>query len=888
MSIRRALLATSAGVAAALVWQGAAQAQASNREVEELVVTGIRASQAASIETKREADAVVDVITAQDVGKFPDKNVAEALQRVPGVQINREFGEGERVSLRGTAPNLTRTLLNGHALATADWFILDQLAATRSFNYLTLPSEIIGQVQVFKSPTADLEEGGVGGTIDVLTRHPLDLKSLYAAGTFQAAYTDTADKWDPQASALLSWHNADSTLGVMVAGIYQKRRIRRDGVEVLGYFDNDPTAGVLDVPSLIGSALFQQERIRKGGNFEIQYRPDDTLEVRLTGLYSRFGADNFNQNYLAWGSNALGGGGTLTNVTRDGNTAVAGRIASTPGGRGVVFDAIDRLAHAQTRNIDFDATWRPAENWEVHAQVGYTDAEGDTEAQPFVEFGQAATFDYDLRGKAPKVNFTNLNPTNPAAMAFDFASLHRITNDDDELYGYLDVERKVEWGPLNAIRFGVKATDHDRDTDFQATTFGSFFLPLAGMGCGGACTPTSFADGLTPSDFLDDVAQSGTLRSYWQVDRKKLESILLGQPANVRARIPLYSEIFSVEEKTLGAYVLGKFGGEGWKGNIGVRVVRTKQTSSGYVSDLAVGDHPGAEVSNAFGAFERVEVGRDYTDVLPSANLSFDLRDDLVLRFAAARTVARPDFTDVAPRVSLNPGALSGQGGDPNIDPYRANQFDVSVEWYLKPGAIVAGALYYKDIESFITDRPTQETFAIETQTPNLTRCTRVGGANPNLYNCIFDINRRSNGGGGRIQGVEATVQTPVWGNFGVQANYTYSDAKANSGDPVPGNSKHTVNLVGYYEDAKLSVRLAYTYRSKFFITFDRASPLNQDGLESLDASINYNLTDNVALTLDAVNLTDENIVQYSGSKSRPRAIYDNGRQVYAGVRLKF
>jgi iron complex outermembrane recepter protein len=888
MGIRRTLLAASTGVAAVLACYGSAMAQTAGTEVETIVVTGIRESQAASIETKRNADAVVDVITAEDVGKFPDKNVAEALQRVPGIQINREFGEGERVSMRGLAPNLTRTLMNGHALATADWFILEQLTATRSFNFLMLPSEIIGQTLVYKSPTADIEEGGVGGTINVLTRHPLDLKPFYAAGSLQAAYTEMSDKVDPQASALLSWKNSDSTFGVMVAGIYQKRRLRRDGVEVLGYFDNDPGAAVQDVPSLIGSALFQQKRVRKGGNFEIQYRPDDSLEVKLTGLYSKFDADNFNQNYLAWGSNALGGGGTLSNVTMSGNTAVAGTIASTAGGRGVVFDAIDRIANAETRNIDLDATWRPAEGWSVHFQVGYTDAEGNTDSQPFVEFGAPATFTYDLRGKAPKVNFLNIDPTRPQDMAFDFASLHRVTNDDDETYGYLDFEKVVQWGPVTAIQFGVKATDHDRSTDFQATTFGSFFLPLQGAGCSGVCTPASFADGLTPGDFLDDVAQSGTLTSYWQVDKNKLETILFGQPASVRARIPLYSEIFAVEEKTLGGYGMVKFEGDNWRGNIGVRVVETKQTSSGYAVDLAVGDHPGSEVSNAFGAFERVEAKRNYTDILPSANFSFDIQPDLVMRFAAARTVARPDFTDVAPRVSLNPGALSGSGGNPDIDPYRANQFDLSLEWYPKEGTIVAGALYYKDIESFITDRPTQEVFAIETSTPNLARCTPVGGTNPDLYNCLFDINRRSNGGGGRVQGFELNVQAPVWGNFGVQTNYTYSDAKANSGDPIPGNSKHTFNVVGYYEDAKLSVRLAYTYRSKFFITFDRATPLNQDGLQSLDASINYNITDNIALTFDAVNLTDEEIVQYSGDKSRPRARYDNGRQFYGGVRLRF
>ncbi|HET6971172.1 MAG TPA: TonB-dependent receptor plug domain-containing protein, partial [Phenylobacterium sp.] len=216
MTCRKTMMIASASVLALGLARPAAAADETT--VTELVVTGIRASQEASIQTKRNAEAVVDAITAEDVGKFPDKNVAEALQRVPGIVINREFGEGERVSVRGTAPNLTRTLLDGHGLATADWFILDQLSATRSFNYLMLPSEIIGKVNVYKSPTAALEEGGVGAVIDVETRRPLDLKPLMISGSLQGNYNERADKWNPALSGLASWHNADNTLGVLIAG----------------------------------------------------------------------------------------------------------------------------------------------------------------------------------------------------------------------------------------------------------------------------------------------------------------------------------------------------------------------------------------------------------------------------------------------------------------------------------------------------------------------------------------------------------------------------------------------------------------------------------------------------------------------------------------------
>jgi iron complex outermembrane receptor protein len=885
---RKTILVASASLlAAGFAHSAAAAAAPAAADVGEIVVTGIRASQEASIQTKRNADAVVDAITAEDVGKFPDKNVAESLSRVPGVVINREFGEGERVSVRGTAPNLTRTVLDGHGLATADWFILDQLSATRSFNYLMLPSEIIGRVQVYKSPTADLEEGGVGALIDVETRRPLDLKPLFVAGSLQAAINEMSGKTNPAGSLLLSWKNSAETFGVLVAGIYEDREIRRDGVETLGYFNNGTAANPQQVPSLIGSALFQQERIRKGVNAAVQWRPNGQLEVDLTGLISKFGANNFNENFLAWPVNALGGGGTLTNVTMQGDTAIAGRVASTPGGRGAVYDSIERFADTETRNIDLEVKYHLSDDWDLRARIGYTDAFGNTDSQPFVEFGAPATFDYDLRGGTPQVHFLNLDPTQPSQMVFDFASLHKITSSDDERYAYLDVKHRVEWGPLKAIKFGGKFTDHNRGVDFQATTYGGFFLPLAANGCGGqACLPANFAGGLTPSDFLQNIAQPGTLRSYFQVATSKLENILFNLPANVRQRVPNYPAIFSVREKAFAGYVMGDFSGENWRGNIGLRVVRTEQTSGGYVQQSVM--QPGF-VSNAFGIFQPVSIDRTYTDVLPSANFSYDLRPDLLFRFAAARTMARPDYTDVAPTTNLNVGSLTGTSGNPNVDPYRADQFDVSLEWYPNKDTVVAAGLFYKAIESFVTDKIVQQRFAVETGTPNLARCTSAATpTSPNLYNCLFDISQRSNGGGGHVEGVELTVQAPIWNGFGVQTNYTYSHAKTESGDPLPGNSENTFNITGYYENDRLSARLAYTYRSNFFITVDRASPLNQKSLSELDAQLSFNVTPQVALTFDAINLTDEKIEQYAGDTFRPRAIYDNGRQYYAGVRFKF
>lgn len=892
MGFRRTLLAASTSLAAIVLTPAIAGAQ----EVDEVVVTGIRASLQASIEQKRDAQTVVEVITAEDVGKFPDKNVAESLQRVTGVTISRDFGEGERVSIRGTAPNLNLTLLNGHAVATADWFILDQLNASRSFNFLMLPSEIVGQVQVFKSPQADLEEGGVGGTVNVVTRKPLDLDAFTLSASAQGAYTEQSDKLDPQLSGMVSWKNADETLGVLVGGIWQKRHLRRDGVEVLGYGTNNfgGTLGTVDYPSLIGSSYFQQTRDRKGVNFAVQYEPSDRLSVNLTGLYSQMDADNFNQNYMAWVSNKVGALGTpgaaLTGTQVADGTLVKGTFNAT-GGFGAVFDAIDRIAETETRSIDLDVNFEPAEGWNVHGQIGFTDATGETKAQPFWETIGVTGLSFDLTQGPPRVTFTNLDPTSAAALPeLGWASLDSIGNDDQEFYVRGDITKDVAFGPFTSFKAGVKFSDHERETLHIAGRLGSLYPWTGGLCNGHVCGLADVAGPATPGDYLSGIREQGVLSAYRTVDRKALEQLLLSKnlvewtpstPGSADYRFLSPTDSYTIEEKALGGYVMGLFEGDSFRGNVGVRVVQTKQTADGWV----VGG--GGGTPNPFGDITPVTYKNDYTDILPSFNVAFDVTDDIVVRFAAARVMARPDYAKIAPQISLTPSIYTGIGGNPQLDPYRANQFDASVEWYYAPQALLAVAAFYKDIQSYTVNETNVERQRVETSTPDLTRCTAIAGGN-NLYDCAFDVTRPINGPGGRNQGVEVAWTQPVWNGFGVQANYTFSDAKSDNGDPIPGNSKHSLNLTGWYETERLSARLSYNYRSKYFIDIDRAAQLNSASISSLDASASYNVTENVAITFDAVNLTDETIKQYSGRTSRPRAYYKNGRIFYGGVRVKF
>ncbi len=918
MSSNRSTL-IGAAVALALFNQAApvfAQStQNSEDTIEEIVVTGIRGSLRESLETKRESAMVVEAITSEDVGKFPDKNVAEALQRVTGVTISREFGEGERVSIRGTAPNLNRTLLNGHAIATADWFVLDQLSATRSFNYLMLPTEVIGATEVYKGSSADIEEGGIGGTVNVRTRDPLDLPSMTFSASAQGSYTELADETDPQASALFSWKNPDETLGVMVAGLYQERHLRRDGIEYLGYSDRaiaDQGGATLAVPDLLGSALFEQERVRTGGNIGVQFRPNDQLEFNLTGLYSKLEADNFNHNYMAWFSNMFGAGEQPTNtVVREG-TLVGGAFAQSASGFGAVYDAILRDAETETNSVDLDVTLEPNDVWTLHAKVGYTEAEGATNSQPFWETQARTGFTWDFSAGVPEVDFTNIaNPTDPASLPIlGWSSHNKFLNEDEEVYAYGDAEFAVEMDPIagltiTSVKFGLKYTDHERNVDITYGQTRGFLTPT---GCDGApCSLADAAGGVTPGDYLEDIARPGTFRSYRLVDEATLRRLYGGlnftaydpNDPNIVANwtsFPTYHlgplESFTVSEEAFGGFAMVNFKGEHFRGNLGVRVVSTEQTSEGWNVGVPEGT-PGA-LENPFGLIAPLTVENDYTDVLPSLNLTFDVTDDLLLRFGAASVMARPEYNRIAPTItSTTPLLLTGAGGNPTLDPYRADQFDLSAEWYFARDSLLSAALFYKDMESYIVNGSGPERLPTEIVDPTDSRLSDADAdcqlLSAGLYNCVYLIDRPINGKGGEIQGVELSYQQPIWGGFGAILNYTYADAESDDGEPIPGNSRDSGNVTGYFENDRFSVRLSWNYRSEYFVDNDRGRELYADATDSLDLSVNVNITESVALTFDGVNLTDEELFYYYDDlTSRPARYYDNGPIYYAGVRVNF
>src|ERR1700678_4145748 len=304
----KGVLAGSASVVALLTVATSSFAQSADNsnQPETVVVTGLRYSQEQSLDLKRNSDTMVDAIVASDIGKLPDKNVADALQRLPGVttfsQSSGEggFDENDRVALRGTDPSLTLTTIDGHSVATGDWYILDQYQTVgRSVSYDMLPAEIVSSVVVHKSQSADMLEGGTAGTVDIITRKPLDFADpLTFEGSAQAEYSDMPHTIQPQLNGLLSWHDDTNHFGVMLQGFYEVRDLEREGQEFLGY--NTITAaaepalvaahpdlnGVL-YPTLIGAALFKQHREREGAAATIQWKPNSSLNFVVSSFYSR-------------------------------------------------------------------------------------------------------------------------------------------------------------------------------------------------------------------------------------------------------------------------------------------------------------------------------------------------------------------------------------------------------------------------------------------------------------------------------------------------------------------------------------------------------------------------------------------------------------------------
>jgi iron complex outermembrane receptor protein len=887
----RGILAGSVSLAALVA---AAPAMADTVEV--VTVTGIRASLSRAIDVKRESTPMVDAVTAEDIGKFSDKNVADALQRVPGVNtVSAASGEGgfdenDRVSIRGTNPSLTQTFIDGHTVATGDWFILDQYQTIgRSVSFTLLPSEIVDTAKVYKSQEADLVEGGVAGVVDIITRSPLNSfqQDLTIQGAAGFAYTTLRGAITPQFNGLINWKNEAGTFGIMVQGFYEARDIRRDGQEFLGYSKVAATdaAGIAfpqlvgtQYPTLIGSALFLQQRVRTGGNVSVEYSPNDTFDIRLEGFYSHLDASNSNTNNMFWGTNEFSTHQNVpTSFTIKNGTIIAAAFPAKAGTAPFVTDFIQRPGGAaETYFINSQGDWKPNSDLTLGFKAGYSHGVGKTNPQVAWE-GEIAP----VTGNAASYDFT----TGVAAVSVpgvDLSNAHNLVNDwawtavdtavDTEWYGQLDAEQATSLGPISSVKGGVRFAEHTRKNDLFN---------------GGVSYANSFGNDVStqnyPADFASDFKIPGMLTNLPRGNTALIETLLfnntswrpypqtpaaISNPANGRYDWPASMHL---KEGDFAAYAMANIGGDHWKGNFGVRVVNTREYIYQYVN--APG---GTGTYSDFGAYTTNKINHSYWDVLPSANLSIDLCPEMVLRFAAAEVMSRPDYSALGGSVQLTDTNLTGNGGNPNLKPIKAANYNVGWEWYYGPQSLLSVNLFYMDLSSYVSYGTNQATYVNMTLT----------GHGPTVFS-TYTITSPFNSSG-HDEGVELSWQQPIWNGFGIQTNYTYASGVDNAGGPLVGDSKNTANIIGYYENEWLSARLAYNYRSKMLVGLDRSSAENQNAYNTLDASVQFTITDWASFSVDALNLTNQTLRYFADTTTAPRALYSNGTQVYANLRVKF
>lgn len=878
----------------------AAQAQTAAQPATQTVeVTGIRASIEQSITQKRKTDSLVEVITAEDIGKMPDKNVADSLQRVPGVTISSAsaseggFDENDRVSLRGTNPSLTQTTINGHMVASGDWFVLNQVGTVgRSVSYSLLPSELVSRVVVRKSAQADLLEGGVAGTVDIITRRPLEFrKALTLEASVGGVYADLPGKTDGQFSGLLNWKNASSTLGVMVQLFSQERSLRRDGVEMLGYGKIAPGSSIarsnpdlsgVAYPNAIGSALFEQVRKREGGMLAVQVKPTQGLTFDLSGFESKMQATNYNRNYLVWGSRILSGGeGQAPDagyVVRNG-TLVQASFANLGTADAkkqyVIVDNIYRPgANARTNFLNLDTTWRASDALTVTAKLGSSKGKGDTPTQAVFEgdvFNTGASWRLNGTSSAPDSALKAGNAANFAGTALDwiFGASPARTNDKED-WAQVDAELAMDKGALSTLKFGLRQAKHSRDTTWvaqgpkwSADPFNSANLPA----WNGQTYPGDFGSGLG----------GNFLRNVWQID----PGVLQAWGDKYSNRDPLERQYFpgefAMNEKNAAAYAMANLEGKGWAGNVGLRLVRSKVH---VLSNVAIAGSvceplkpcsvPGAITTSAFGSFYRLPVDNTHNDVLPSANLRLDVSKDLVARFAIAKTLSRPDYSALGGAVSLDDTNLTGSGGNPSLKPIRSTNVDAALEWYFAPRALLSAGVFHMDMQSYVSFGVSQASYFNEQRKAFST------------YNISSPVNKKA-----KVSGVELAWQQPLGGGFGAQANYTFADGQEQGGGEVVGNSRHTYNMGAYYEDNRFNARVNYTYRSAFFNGLDRASAQHQAAVGNVSLSLGWKINDSLSLSLDAMNLNNPVLKYYADNTDQPTAFYVNGRQYYLTLRAK-
>ncbi|GIX21892.1 MAG: TonB-dependent receptor [Gammaproteobacteria bacterium] len=902
--------------------------------MEEVTVTGIRGSLGRALELKRESANAVENIVAEDIGKMPDLNLAESLQRVPGVAITREGGEGRNITVRGLGPGFTRTTLNGMEVPSSTGG-LDSSGGVnrgRDFDFNVFASELFNRITINKSTTASIEEGGLASTVDLYTPRPFDAPGFRLVAGAQAALDNLSGETDPRVVALISNTFADDRVGVLLSVAQSTRTVRQEGFGTvrwtspwdnggrswvgedddvvingtphpeLNYPDVDPAAEgradqLLDFmwhPRLPRMDSFNRDQDRLGITAALQFRPSDALELTLDYVKSELEADVISYNYFAQFRNSQ-------------NNIQPIEVTLDPSGRYITAGTFDNVFPRSESRGQFGTT----DFQQIAFSGRYTFAEG---AYLDLLIGQAES---DHHEQQYRFNLTAVNPhrfsysfaANPniAEMSYDFdltdyteyTFTGPVLRDERVLRENQTVklDLTLEEGP-SSLKTGLAFNDRSVDS--------AFGTPAA------VDTPPAPDATLTNafSEVIDDFgegidAPAGFPRDWLVADfDATIEAYRPDTAAGFDFQVdPLNGNTFYVEEETAAWYAQvdseTELLGRPLRVNAGVRVVRTETTARGAVEDSDTG-----EITPVVGK-------NDYTDVLPSTNLVWVLQDDLQLRLNLARNMTRPGLASLVPTVTdITPLAGTLSAGNPRLDPIRANSADLGIEWYFAEDALLALTYFHKDIESFITSDSVTGPLSPELQQAVLAADgDRYDPSSPTydpnlvpVTGADWTVSTSVNGEGATLDGWELAYQHPFsflpkpWDGFGIVANYTHVESMANYGNgvrsPLEGLSENSYNFTLYYENDRFGARASVNSRDDYITdaTGDNGNAQHATtGPTRIDLSAYWNVTEALKLTLEVINLDNEPERLYTtgprGDLNLVREYNTTGREVYLGLR---
>ncbi|WP_137227182.1 TonB-dependent receptor [Shewanella sp. MEBiC00475] len=951
----------------------ATQADVEASEIEVIAVRGIFGSLKAANLLKRTDERIVDVIVAEDIGKLPDNNIAEALQRITGVSIESDFGVGESVTIRGVSENLI--LLNGRSTAGP---------GRGGVSLDDFPSSFLKTVEVIKSPTPEMIEGALGGTVNMQTVRPLELSEPLVAITLDGEYADKTENVAPNFSAAMgnNWDLGDAgTFGASVNLSYLDRELRRDEffnkVDLQDDIDIDGD-GVVDVSGGPNGKYLRktqttleqktEERERTAYGLSLQWAPTnadaniyiDMNATKLDGGQSAYSILDVGGSTVARGDSYYDSNGELHNYDLSGVLAIPKTWSD--------FTTSETSSHA------IGGEWNITDNIEISAEYSISKSE---ERQTASEFNlrpiertdptldlvtHTSTGSFTSGSGIPSYVYADTGMlTNPNNLVFREFFHKTLDTDNEEQALRFDFKiHDVGVDFISAVKAGVRFTDRDYSAN-------RFDLKPNGNTLKDSYKKATNADGLYSPTWIDNaiisdsfttvnmsnsfdqtgIAGQNDMLTYNVYDADKLQdadaTYLLVQEMLKDTSYAMNGSLAdnmvedtsaykTINEKTSAIYAQFHLDFDDITAVVGGRYIETELESS-IVDSVDVN---GNKILNTG--------SNDYSDFLPSLNVTYTLSEETLMRFAAAKVMRRADFDELSPALSIDNSLVTGTQGSYQLDPYRVTQYDLSVEHYFGDGGIVSAAIFYKDVKSFtqtdsscLADSGTingQNT----TQWDNICLLSTAGQSQGDIINATQDqgldyvdaekaagrtgilIDTDVNGGSGEVRGLELGYQQQfsflpgMWSGLGVNANYTFADSEQPDGNTLLNISKHTANTQLYWESEDVQVRLAYNWRDRYlyeqgtkrvqtvgalgYNVFNQNDPLAdnydptvgnsyREARGQFDFSVSWDINENFTVVANAVNLTGEPIV-YTTELDSIWAYSEADRRYTLGVRSKF